>query len=194
MSITTNDRIIANRGCSMKVIDEFLNNKQEQGQLAISLCGKLEGIVGNYFVSQVTHGIFEGLWYSVYSDPSVDYLKEAIKRDRNLIGYVDKYIRWAFILENRSQKFKEDTAEYGLTYIEVPSFEQEILQCHHPDDLPFEFADILWIDDDFLNDDTLPFDFDLFARIDAGESYLNPKHFSVNQFVSSTQKRMGEKL
>lgn len=147
MSITTNDRIIANRGCSMKVIDEFLNNKQEQGQLAISLCGKLEGIVGNYFVSQVTNGIFDGLWYSVYCDPSVDYLKEAIKRDRNLIGYVDKYIRWAFILDNRSQKFKEDTAEYGLTYIEVPSFEQEILQCHHPDDLPSEFADILWIDD-----------------------------------------------
>ena len=59
MSITTYDRIIANRGCSMKVIGEFLNNKQEQGQLAISLCGKLEGIVGNYFVSQVTNGIFD---------------------------------------------------------------------------------------------------------------------------------------
>lgn len=177
----------------MKAIDDSLTCKSELRQSAISLSGKLEGVIGNYFVSQVTHGIFDGLWYSVYYDPSVDYLKEAIKRDRNLIGYVDKYIRWAFILENRSQKFKEDTAEYGLTYIEVPSFEQEILQCHHPDDLPSEFADILWINDDFLNDDTLPFDFDLFARIDAGESYLSPKHFSVNQFVSSTQKKIGEK-
>lgn len=193
MSKTTNDRIIANRGCSMKVIDEFLNNKQEQRQPAISLCGKLEGIVGNYFISQVTNGIFDGLWYSIYYDPSVDYLKEAIKRDRNLIGYVDKSIRWAFVLEKHSQKFKEDTAEYGLNYIEVPSFNQEILRCQHPDDLPFEFANILWIDDDFLNDETLPFAFDLFARIDAGEAYLNPKHFSVNQFVSSTQKKIGEK-
>lgn len=188
MSKTTNDCIIANRGCSMKAIDEFLNNKREQRQPAISLCGKLEGIIGNYFVSQVTNGIFDGLWYSIYYDSSVDYLKEAVKRDRNLIGYVDKSIRWAFVLEKHSQKFKEDTAEYGLIYIEVPSFEQEILQCKHPDNLPSEFADILWIDDDFLNDETLPFDFDLFVRIDAGEAYLNPKHFSVNQFVNSTQK------
>ena len=178
----------------MKAIDDFLEYKPKPHQPAISLCGKLEGIIGNYFVSQVTNGIFDGLWYSIYYDSSVDYLKEAVKRDHNLIGYVDKSIRWAFVLEKHSQKFKEDTAEYGLTYIEVPSFEQEILQCHHPDDLPSEFADILWIDDDFLNDDMLPFDFDLFARIDAGESYLNPKQFSVNQFVSSTQKKMGEKI
>lgn len=173
----------------MKAIDDFLACKLKPRQAAISLSGELEGVIGNYFVSQVTNGIFDGLWYSVYYDSSIDYLKKAIKRDRNLIGYVEKSIRWAFILENRSQKFKEDTAEYGLIYIEVPSFEQEILQCQHPDNLPSEFADVLWIDDDFLNDETLPFDFDLFARIDAGEAYLNPNHFSVNQFVKSTQEK-----
>ena len=50
----------------MKAIDDFLACKLKPRQAAISLSGELEGVIGNSFVSQVTNGIFDGLWYSVY--------------------------------------------------------------------------------------------------------------------------------
>lgn len=39
------------------------------------------------------------------------------------------------------------------------------------------------IDDDFMKNEKIPFDFDSFALIDEGVHYLNPKHFSVSQLV-----------
>ena len=41
----------------------------------------------------------------------------------------------------------------------------------------------LWIDDDFLNNEKLEFDYEKFELIDTGIKYLNPKHFSVKSFV-----------
>ena len=41
----------------------------------------------------------------------------------------------------------------------------------------------LWIDDDFLNNEKLEFDYEKFELIDTGVKYLNPKHFSVKSFV-----------
>lgn len=37
--------------------------------------------------------------------------------------------------------------------------------------------------DDFLDNEEIPFDYKKFERIDAGIKYLNPKHFSVKNFV-----------
>ena len=41
----------------------------------------------------------------------------------------------------------------------------------------------LWIDDDFLNNEKLEFDYEKFELMDTGIKYLNPKHFSVKSFV-----------
>ena len=49
----------------------------------------------------------------------------------NLIGYIDRQERWAFILSTHTQKFIEDTAEYELEYLSVPSVQEKILQCSH---------------------------------------------------------------
>lgn len=38
-----------------------------------------------------------------------------------------------------------------------------------------------------MYNENIPFDFDMFAIIDKGISYLNPKHFSVNMFIKLTQ-------
>ena len=43
---------------------------------------------------------------------------------------------------------------------------------------------ITWIDDYFMNDASIEFDFEAFEIIDSGALYLNPKHFSVEQFIS----------
>lgn len=75
----------------------------------------------------------------------------------------ESFYKWAFVLSEHSHKFCKDVSSYGISCIPVPDFESEILQCRHPDLLPYEFSDLLWIDD--------------------GVCYLNPKHFFVVQFV-----------
>lgn len=53
----------------------------------ISLCGHLEAIIGNYFLSQA--GNPEAYWYAIYYDSSVDGYNECVEiTDKNLIGYV----------------------------------------------------------------------------------------------------------
>lgn len=39
----------------------------------------------------------------------------------------------------------------------------------------------------FLYDETISFDYEKFELIDAGVQYLNPKHFSVKNFVKYSQ-------
>ncbi len=62
--------------------------------------------------------------------------------------------------------------------------EVETWQCSHIDLLPQEFSGAVWIDDDFMHDENIPFDFDSFSLIDEGEPYLNPRHFSVLQLMT----------
>lgn len=145
----------------------------------ISLSGKLEAIIGNYFVSG--EGIPD-VWnlLTVYYDSEIDTYTESVELiPENIVAYVEPDYKWAFVRNSHIEKFKEDTLEYGINYIAVSSFEDEILQCSNPDLLPEEFSGIVWIDDDFMNDENIPFDYDAFAEIDDGVKYLNPKHFSV---------------
>ena len=101
----------------------------------------------------------------------------------NVVAYVSSDYRWAFVLSSHIQKFRKDTLDYKISCIPVPDFECELLQCAHTDLLPGEFSNIFWLDDDFMNDETISFDYDGFALIDDGVQYLNPKHFSVIQLV-----------
>ena len=55
--------------------------------------------------------------------------------------------------------------------------------------IPILFENIIWIDDDFLNDENIEFDFEAFDIIDSGEIYINPKHFSVLDLVGALQRK-----
>jgi len=170
-------------------LEKVLTTRKEKVNTPISLFGKLEAIVGNYFLSEVTNGIYGGLWNSLYFDGTIDSDYESVERiSQNLIGYVDQELRWAFVIEEYMEKFKLDTAEYELTYIPVSSLTEETLCCHCAECLPEEVSSVLWIDDDFMNDENVPFDMDTFIIIDEGTKYLNPKHFSVNALIEITQQ------
>jgi len=161
---------------------ELVNiNRENKKAQRISLCGKLEGIVGNYFVRGA--GVPEE-WplQTIFYDSEVDSYTEKVKlTQENIVAFVDANDKWAFVLNKHMEKFKEDTAEYGIKYVGVESFREEVLCCSAPDLLPEEFQNLRWIDDDFMSDETIPFDFEAFAEIDEGVEYLNPKHFSVMQ-------------
>lgn len=169
-------------------IEKLFTDNEKKRRLSMSLSGKLEAIAGNYFLSEITFGVFRGLWNSIYFDPKINSEIESVECiSENLIGYVDRGERWVFILDKYLKKFREDTEEYKLKYIGVPSMQEMILQCNCIESLPTEFSQLLWIDDGFLDDEKIPFDSDAFAIIDEGKDYLNPNHFSVNQFIKFTQ-------
>lgn len=81
-------------------IENAFGKDKIDNEVSVSLFVKLEAIVGNYFLSEVTNGVFDGLWNSVYFDPAINCETEIIECiPENLIGYVDKNERWAFILD-----------------------------------------------------------------------------------------------
>lgn len=149
----------------------------------ISLCGYLEAVIGQYFLSQA--GNPEAYWYAVYYDNSSkdEYGEYVAAIDKNLIGYVDRDDRAAFILNRFLEKFKRDTVDYPIHCVGVDSLDEECLECRYFSDYREQISPAFWIDDDFLKDEKIPFDFEAFALIEKGVTYLNPKHFSVKSFV-----------
>lgn len=147
----------------------------------ISLCGHLEAYIGNYFLSQ--SGNPAAYWYGIYYDPSMDSHNEVEIIDTNLIGYVYYDDRVAFVLNSFLERFINDTVDYGIHYVGVNSLDEECLECRCHSDCSEHILPALWIDDDFLNDEKIPFDYEKFELIDEGVEYLNPKHFSVRSFV-----------
>lgn len=166
-------------------LGEFIRQPAERSNKAdISLSGWLEAFVGNYFVYGEGGGDREFHWLTVYYDPDIDPIYEAVETTvANAVAYVSSDYRWGFVLSKHLEKFRKDTAAYGMCCLPVPDFQQETLCCVRTDLLPREFSNILWVNDDFMDDETIPFDFDSFALIDDGVEYLNPKHFSVKQLI-----------
>ncbi len=50
-------------------IEKLLIDYERKHSLSMSLFGKLEAVIGNYFLSEVTYGVFNGLWNTIYFDP-----------------------------------------------------------------------------------------------------------------------------
>lgn len=170
----------------MLELSEYINRseKKKLDKVNISLSGKLEAYIGNYFVSGEGTCDKELHWLTVYYDSSIDTYTEAVELvPSNIVAYVSSDYRWGFVLNNHIQKFNKNISEYGISCISIPSFEDKILQCSHTDLLPCEFSNIVWIDDDFMDNENILFDYDSFALIDEGINYLNPKHFSVAQLI-----------
>ena len=80
-------------------------------------------------------------------------------------------------------KIKQDTDGYNVLLIAFDNFESEVLTKEDIESISDYYSEQTWIEDDFMNDDTIPFNFDAFDVIDSGVKYLNPKHFSVEQLL-----------
>ncbi|UTY39009.1 transposase [Allocoprobacillus halotolerans] len=153
---------------------------------SLSLCGYLEAIVGKYFLSQ--SGNPDSYWYAVYYGASINSHDDCVEIiDHNLIGYVYYDNRVAFILNDYLETFMKDTLDYDIHYISLDSLDKECLECQNDEQYRQYILPALWIDDDFLYNERIPFDYEKFELIDEGVQYLNPKHFSVKNFVKSCQ-------
>ena len=159
----------------------FSIKKEVKSQL-ISLCGYLEAIVGHYFLADA--GDIDAYWYGIYYDPSINTDDECVETvDKNLIGYVYCDDRVAFILNDFLESFVNDTADYHIHCIGVDSLKEDCLECRNYSAHSENILPAFWIDDDFLSDENIPFDYESFELIDDGVKYMNPKHFSVKKLV-----------
>lgn len=169
-------------GCNMMEISSIFSIHSNTQPQWISLCGHLEAIIGNYFLSQA--GNPDAYWYAIYYDSSIDKNNECVEEiDKNLIGYVYCDDRVAFVLNSSLERFINDTVSYNIYCIGVNSLDEECLECRNYSDYSIPILPAIWINDDFLNDENIPFDYEKFELIDEGVTYLNPRHFSVSNFV-----------
>lgn len=165
-----------------RINDYFLSiKKRKEAKQWISLCGKLEAMVGNYFLSGA--GVPDNEIQTLYYDATVGFCDEIHLVKENIVAYIFENENVAFVREDMITKFKKDTEEYDLVSIPVGSFENDEFFVDREMDMPRLFKNIIWIDDDFMNDENIEFDFQAFEIIDSGEKYINPKHFSVVDLV-----------
>lgn len=157
-----------------------LNEKKYKSIKRVSLCYKLEAIIGNYYLAGAGLDDIETLYYD--SDMEIDD-SIPLSKDK-IVAYFLENESIAFVRMDLLTKLKADTEEYNIKYIPVKSFEAEVLNKKLLDEYFDILKDIKWIDDGFLNDDSIDFDYEAFEIIESGIVYLNPKHFSVNQLIS----------
>lgn len=172
----------------MKKLNDYfcsISQKKEIRQ-QMSLCGKLEVIIGNYFLSGA--GSPDNEIQILYYDPKVGFYDSVPLVKENIVAYIFENENIAFVRENMLSKVKKDTEEYALECIPVSSFETDEFYIDIEAKIPILFKKIIWIDDDFLNDENIKFNFEAFDIIDSGEIYINPKHFSVLDLVSALQR------
>ena len=172
----------------MKNLNSFFNdNVPSRGNISVS--GKLEAYVGNYYVRE---NFWEKLM-TIYYDNAAEKFNEEIKTtDKNIIAYMTLDYKYAFVLESMIKKFCEDTKEYNITYIPAENFIDQLFYVDDLTTLPDFMKNILWIDDDFLSDEKIKFDYEAFETIDSGVVYLNPKHFSVKELVNAVMNENEE--
>ncbi len=148
-----------------------------------SLSGHLEAIVGGYWVEGEGYDEFIRVYYNPNFDVVKKYDLEFVIQE-NLIAYISLEHHYVLVKGTMAEKFKKDTKDYGLSYFLIESFDNEQYYYTADSEIPSPFKNIVWIDDSFLNDDNLEFNFKAFEYIDKGNKYLNPNHFSINQMMN----------
>jgi len=159
-------------------INELFTDKDRIPYPGLSLEGHLEVYCGRYFV----RGDPDGLEY-IYWPVDENNLHKALQDRSFIVAIVSEKAGFAFVRDEMYDKFRADTKDYRFTYVRLDSLTEENLMCEHPERLPQEYRHIVWIDDDFMNDDKIDFDYEAFEVIDSGADYLNPKHFSIYEFA-----------
>ena len=152
----------------------------------ISMCGKLEAILGNYFLSGA--GNPDSDTRILYYDSKVGSCEPVPLITENIVAYIFETDHIAFVREDMLPKVQNDTEEYELLCIPVVSFEADELCIDTETEIPNLFRKIIWIDDDFLSDENIEFDFEAFDMIDSGVTYINPNHFSVMDLFCALQR------
>lgn len=160
-------------------IQELLTGNRIQYP-GLSIEAHLEVVCGNYFVQ----GEPDRLEY-VYWPVNENNIHMALYDKCYMVAIISETAGFAFVCEKAYDQFYEDTKDYHFKYIRVNSLDEKNLMCKHPERLPQEFWNIIWIDDDFMDDDKIAFDYEAFERIDSGIDYINPKHFSIYEFARS---------
>ena len=166
----------------LKNILDYMNKQPLKKNTTTSLSATLEAFVGNYYVLCEPEEII----YTVYYDGKIDNELESIDINDSIkiVAYVTSDYKYAFVLEKIFNKFIEDTIEYGFIYIPVKSFELNEFFIDLNNKNPEILENITFIDDDFLWDENIEFDFKAFESIDNGTKYLNPKHFSIIELIN----------
>lgn len=165
----------------MKNILKFIKQIPDTSDDACSLCAKSEAVIGNYFISGA--GNPDETVYTIYFDPAIDRDECIQQSPEKVVAYITSDYEYAFVLERIFDQFVTDTSEYGLIYIPVQDFNQKEFFIEVSKEIPPFFGKITWIDDDFLDDETIEFDFEAFYKIDGGVRYINPNHFSINELI-----------
>lgn len=167
----------------IRLNDYFINKKPiSEKKQKMSLCGKLEAIIGNYLLLGV--GVSENGIETLYYDSSIGFYDSVSTKKENIVAYIVENETVAFVLEGMLPKLKKDTEEYGLVYIPVKSFDAEEFYIDRKMEIPLFLKGITWVDDDFMSDENIEFDFDAFEIIDSGTKYINPNHFSIEALVN----------
>ena len=165
---------------------DFFNRKKKLRKEAfpqLSLCGHLEAIVGQYFLYGVGISDIETLYY----DSTAGHHDAIATKKENIVAYFINNEKIAFVRRDMQSKLLNDTEGYNISFIPVESFEVECLNRETLEQISEYFNNwesILWVDDDFMNDENREFDFPAFEIIDSGTKYLNPRHFSLKQLIS----------
>ena len=171
----------------MIVLNDYFHNEKKASNGSISVSGKLEAYIGNYFVSG--EGILDEKLLLIYYDPEIDNIYDAVECTKeNLIACMTVDYQYAFVKIDFLQKFSGDIKEYNTTIIPVSDFETPECKIDETQNVPDFISDIVWIRDDFLSDENIDFDYDAFEQIDSGIDYINPDHFSVNEIIYSVRK------
>lgn len=161
----------------------FSTSQRKEIEYRMSLCGKLEAMLGNYYLYGA--GIPNNNIQVLYYDSTVKFYDVVPLVKENIVAYIFKNENVAFVKEDMLTKLKKDTEEYELVCIPVNSFEKDEFYIDREMKIPLLLKNIIWIDDDFMNDENIEFDFEAFDIIDSGEKYINPKHFSVMDLVNA---------
>ena len=165
-------------------ISELFTEKGRLNYPGLSIEAHLEVVCGDYFVQ----GNPDGLEY-VYWPISDDNIHRALYDQSYIVAIICERKSFAFVCDRIYDKFCEDTKDYNFDYIRISSLLEENLMCEHSEQLPEEYKNIVWINDDFMNDKTIDFDYEAFELIDSGVDYLNPKHFSIYEFSRRVSER-----
>ena len=166
----------------MVLLNDYFHNDRRANNGSISVSGKLEAYVRNYYVSG--EGVPDENILLIYYDPNVDSLYEAVEcKKENLIACMTADYEYAFVKDALLQKFSEDISEYNTTIIPIRDFDLQECCIKENVYLPDFLSNIRWIRDDFLSNKNLDFDFTAFEEIDDGVEYVNPDHFSINEII-----------
>lgn len=169
----------------MKRLNDYLISTKQKIEIKnkMSLCGKLEAIIGNYFLSGA--GIPDECVEILYYDATVGFYDMVSLVKENIVAYIVENETIAFVREDMLTQFKKDTEEYELVCIPVSSFDTEEFYIDMEMEIPHFLQSIIWIDDDFMNDENIEFNFESFDIIDSGVKYVNPNHFAIADLMDA---------